>query len=273
MPSTYAHYKLGLNVKKQLSAKQKEIISQYPELYLIGLHGPDILFYYKPLFSNSINKIGFELHKHSGKEFFMRSREVIHKQSKKEPYLAYAYGVLNHFALDMTCHGYVDEAIQRSGVSHTEIEVEFDRMLMVEDRKNPLSENLTKHINPSLWNATIVSAFYPGTNERQVEKALKSMIFYNRLLRAPYEPKRSLIYGILKLTGNYKEMHGLIVNYKPNPLCRDSNRMLKEFQPIAELTANKMIINFDDYMRGKNNLNDLFDWSFESRKIEREHAS
>lgn len=273
MPSTYAHYRFGQNVLEQLTLKQKRIIAEYPELYLIGLHGPDILFYYKPLFANKVNAIGYELHKHSGKEFFESAREVIFDQSKKAPYLAYTYGVLTHFALDMTCHGYVEEAIRRSGVSHTEIEVEFDRMLLVMDRKDPLRHKMTKHIKPSSWNAAVISAFYPGTSTAQVEKALKSMIFYNRILTAPTEPKRSLVYFLLKLTGNYKEMHGLVMNEKANPKCKYSNEMLWEFQPIAEVTARKVISNFDEFVKKQKPLSDLFDWSFASIKVERENVS
>ena len=65
MPSTYAHYRMGQQVRSMLDGNEKKIVEKYPQLYLIGLHGPDILFYYKPLKSNSINSIGYELHKHS----------------------------------------------------------------------------------------------------------------------------------------------------------------------------------------------------------------
>ena len=58
MPSTYAHYLFGKEVYKNLGDNIKNMINQNKELYLIGLHGPDILFYYKPLQNNSI----FHLH-------------------------------------------------------------------------------------------------------------------------------------------------------------------------------------------------------------------
>ena len=38
-------------------------------------------------------------------------------------YLSYACGLVCHFALDVTCHGYIDEKIEASGATHTEIEV------------------------------------------------------------------------------------------------------------------------------------------------------
>lgn len=48
MPSTYAHYRLGQQVRQALSGPQREAVEAWPALYLIGLHGPDILFYYHP---------------------------------------------------------------------------------------------------------------------------------------------------------------------------------------------------------------------------------
>ena len=125
MPSTYAHYRMGQQVRSMLDGNEKKIVEKYPQLYLIGLHGPDILFYYKPLKSNSINSIGYEL--------FERARKVISEKKDREPYLAYTYGVLNHFALDVSSHGYIEQKINESGISHAEIEVEFDRELMVMD--------------------------------------------------------------------------------------------------------------------------------------------
>ena len=164
---------------------ERKIIEKYPQLYLIGLHGPDILFYYKPLRPNPVNQIGYDLHGHSGKEFFERAKNIINSQKEKEPFLAYTYGVLNHFALDVSCHGYIDEKIAASGISHTEIEVEFDRMLMLMDGKDPLRQNLTEHIVPCMENAEVIRWFYPKTTPADVREALKGMITYNNMLIAP----------------------------------------------------------------------------------------
>ena len=59
MPSTYAHYRFGKDVLGRLPAKQKQDIQAHPDLYNIGLHGPDLLFYYKPISHNPVNQLGF----------------------------------------------------------------------------------------------------------------------------------------------------------------------------------------------------------------------
>ena len=53
MPGTYAHYAFGKKVLAQVDDEIKNIILKNMDLFLIGLHGPDILFYYKPLIYNN----------------------------------------------------------------------------------------------------------------------------------------------------------------------------------------------------------------------------
>lgn len=47
MPTTYAHDLFGKRVYRKLSAKLQHLIRSNGNLYRIGQHGPDILFYSK----------------------------------------------------------------------------------------------------------------------------------------------------------------------------------------------------------------------------------
>lgn len=262
MPSTYAHYRMGQEVREALHGREREIVEDWPELYLIGLHGPDILFYYRALFPNRVNAVGFGLHEKPGRTFFESARRAVLEREDREPALAYAYGVLNHFALDVSCHAYVDEKIAASGITHTEIEVEFDRSLMLEDGLNPVTQVLTDHIRPTGENAAVIAPFYPGVTAAEVRKSLRSMIFYNRLLLARTRGKRELVYGVLKLTGNFKEMHGLIVNPGGNPVCEDSNARLRELYGLARERAVEFIDCFDAWLEKGQPLPAIFDYTF-----------
>lgn len=91
MPSTYAHYRMGQEVKKIIGEREQKIIGKYPELYNIGLHGPDILFYYRPLKANEINQVGYSMHDWSGEEFLERAAKIIRKKMNKQASLAYIY--------------------------------------------------------------------------------------------------------------------------------------------------------------------------------------
>lgn len=268
MPSTYAHYRMGQEVAKQLSGSIREIIMENKELYDIGLHGPDILFYYHPLKVDPVNSIGYELHEHSGKYFFERAAKIIETSPKKKEGLAYIFGFICHFALDAICHGYIDEKIAKSGISHTEIEVEFDRNLMEKDGLDPICHELTGHIIPSVKNAEVIAAFFQGTDSKQIEKALKGMIQYNHLLLAPSKLKRTFIYTLLRLTGNYKEMHGLMVNFEANPACEDSTRKLEQLYQVAEERAVCLINEYSEYILKEDRLNALYDCTFSGKRKE-----
>lgn len=39
MPSHYAHYRLGRQVRLELTPDAAEVVGRWPSLYLIGLHG------------------------------------------------------------------------------------------------------------------------------------------------------------------------------------------------------------------------------------------
>ena len=73
------------------------------------------------------------MHEKTGKEVFDTFRKMMTSKKQINHYLAYYYGFICHFALDATCHGYLEKRIHESEVSHGEIEVEFDRFLMIED--------------------------------------------------------------------------------------------------------------------------------------------
>ncbi|SHO46657.1 zinc dependent phospholipase C family protein [Anaerocolumna xylanovorans] len=246
MPSTYAHYRLGQEVVRSLPDEMQEIIKNNKELYDIGLHGPDILFYYKPLFANRVNQTGFGMHDEPASKFFESAGRVIMNKRGEEAYLAYICGFICHFVLDSECHGYIDEKIESSGVSHTEIEVEFDRDLLVRDGHDPISCSLTDHIVPSEKNARIIADFFSGITKEEVKASLESMKKFNKLLIAPHRGKRLLINGLLAMTGNYKEMHGLLVNYKANPKCEDSTEKLRRLYVTSVRESIRLITAYED---------------------------
>ena len=52
MPSTYAHRRFGADVLQQLPAALQDQIGKNRALFDVGLHGPDLLFYYHAAKSN-----------------------------------------------------------------------------------------------------------------------------------------------------------------------------------------------------------------------------
>lgn len=265
MPSTYAHYRLGQEVFRSLPEEIKEILIHHKELYDIGLHGPDILFYYKPFFANKVNQTGFGMHNEPARKFFESAGKIVRDKCGEEAYLAYIYGFICHFVLDSECHGYIDEKIASSGVSHTEIEVEFDRDLLIKDGQNALSYPLTEHIIPSEENAAIIKEFFPGITKEEVKASLESMKKFNKLLLAPRRGKRLLIYGVLAVTGNYREMHGLLVNYNANPKCADSTEKLNRLYVTAVRESIRLITAYEASVQQKISLDSRYRLTFGSK--------
>lgn len=265
MPSTYAHYRMGQQVRAAVGDRERNIIEKYPELFLIGLHGPDILFYYHALSSNPVNRLGFGMHDRPGMEFFAHAAEVIQKQEDRTAYLSYIYGFICHFAMDVTCHGYIDEKMSASGLSHSEIETEFDKKLMEMDDLNPFTYNVTGHIVPSLKNAEVIHKFFEGITTLQVQKALEGMINDLNLLASSSRAMRSLIFSVFRISGKYKELRGLVVNEKGNPLCEDSNKRLLYLYEEARKLAVQLIGEYSDYVRGRDSLNGIYIYTFGSQ--------
>ncbi|MCC8167911.1 MAG: zinc dependent phospholipase C family protein [Clostridiales bacterium] len=286
---------MGQEVRNEVSGLAKQAIEAYPQLYQIGLHGPDILFYYKPLVGGEITKEGSRMHRRSGEEFFKHAAEVIREHMVKEDasdgdsapiqgsindrkiaggsdacrydmaYLSYAYGFICHFALDVSCHGYIGQKIVESGISHTEIESEFDREMLVADGFDPVRKRLTDHLVPSIENGRVIADFYfKAVRPEDAAKAVKGMIFYSNIFLSPSRFKRVLVNAALKVSGNYDGVHGMMINYEKNPKCNDSCRKLTELYGQARELAIRLIMEYGEYLDGKQELDEVYKYNFES---------
>lgn len=94
------------------------------------------------------------------------------------------------------------------------------------------------------------------------------MIQNNHLLLAPSRLKRMLIYVILRLSGNYKEMHGLLVNFEANLACEDSTAKLHQLYAVAKSQAVMLIDAYGKYMAKEEALNRLYNYTFSGKEKE-----
>lgn len=238
MPTTYAHYKFGQEVLKALPGPLKSSIEKNRELFDIGLHGPDILFYYRVVTKNKVNQLGYAMHDRFADEFFARAAKVLEKASDKGAARAYLYGFICHFALDSECHNYVEKMIQVSGISHSEIEMEFDRCLLVEDGMEPVSYLSCKHIHATQKNAEVIAPFFEDLTVEEIKKSLSYLILCHKILLAPGAMKRKLLFAALKLVGMYDSVSGMVMSLSPNPACENYNRILqKQFSGAVPVAA------------------------------------
>ncbi|WP_040192701.1 zinc dependent phospholipase C family protein [Clostridium culturomicium] len=243
MPASYTHYDFGQAVYKKLSKEVKAVINDNKEAYNIGLNGPDILFYYKPLSKNFINRFGHEMHREEAARFFNNAKKHIVEHKEGIPYIL---GFICHFILDSNCHPYIEDAISRSGVSHGEIEAELDGRIMRKSNLSPQSVNAGAHIIPTRKNARIISLFYEKISEGEIFKALKSVRFYNELLMCQNDLKRKMIKGGLsKIKGGESFSH-MIINVVPNPNCKS---IIDKLLVLYDKSTDEAVQMIEEYYR------------------------
>ena len=230
MPTTYTHYRFGKDVLDALPRRIRTAMETNRELFDIGLHGPDILFYYRALIPNSVSGQGYGMHK--------------------------------QIALDSECHPYVEKMIQKSGIGHSEIEMEFDRYLLTEDKFDPLTYRQTEHIHATEKNAKVVAPFFDHVTAQQARKALKGMQLCHKALYAPGKTKRNLLFGAMKTAGQYDKFHGLVMSEEPNPKCREYCLLLNKLYEGAIPVAVDLIMKYQNYLLGTGDLPKRFHCTF-----------
>ena len=75
MPTTYTHDLFGRMIYRRLPQEMKQVIRRNGNLYRIGLHGPDILFY--DLLNLKVTGTGVEMHNTPAANFFLRGMDVV----------------------------------------------------------------------------------------------------------------------------------------------------------------------------------------------------
>lgn len=259
MPTTYAHYRFGRDVLKRLPPEMQQVIEAHRTLFDFGVHGPDLLFYYKPLGKNEINRTGYRNHERTGRDFFTKAIAAVQSAPDHDAALAYLYGVLCHFTLDRECHPYVGQK-EKSGVSHSAIESSFDRFLMLKDGLAPVTHRVTAHLHPSRADAAVIALFYSPLSPENIYQSQKSMVFYLNALIASGLKRRLLLLG-MRLAGR-RSLGDMLVPLQQNPSCTDSDEiLLRHYRDALEL-AQTLFAELDACLRGTGVLGAGFDHTF-----------
>ena len=219
------------------------------DLFSFGLHGPDIFFYYHPIIPNDVKIIGPLMHEDRGWTFFHESAVLINSEgdsTRREKMFAYIAGFICHFILDTKCHGYITDRMEASGLSHTEIEGQFDRYLMVKDGLDPITYKPTAHLKPTKATADIMAVFFGG--EPEMEEVLNRMVDFLNMIVTGSVLKRLYFDAVMLLLGRYKKLHGIFMSRKPNCKCMDSNEELERRLIEASGKAMELICKYYVYI-------------------------
>ena len=269
MPTSYTHYRFGQQVRELLPADIQRVIDDHADLFYIGLHGPDLLFYDIPFVR--VIEVGNATHLRSGKDWFTHCGKILKKDKFDEEELAYLYGYMCHYALDRLCHGYINKVDAEGKVLHMEIEAELDAYYLKKDGYRPLTKKLTDHLHPSWHYAHVIQKFYPTLGTLNLYACLRGQVFWVNGLVMPDtlrgNLKRAGYYAILKLADSISpgalKYYGLVINKKPNPLCEETNRILDELYTSSMLQCVEFIQDFKDNVKGKQDWSPLFTVNFD----------
>ena len=209
-----------------------------------------------------MSALGNAMHEQPGRVFFTRARGVVNTAHNKNAALAYALGFVCHFALDSTCHPYVERYTRESGVSHCEIETEFDNQLMREDGLDPMHFFTAGHIRPNREFAKIIAPFYENVTADETYGAMRGMVRVHHLLQATSPVKRWVVLTGMKVVGKYDMLHGLVADPQPNPKCVESGKRLEELYAQALPLAETLILEFVAKLDTKEPLDKAYDHTF-----------
>lgn len=261
MPAAYAHFTFGQLVIDKVDKKVKNLIENNLSLYNIGLHGPDILFYYKPFKKNFVNNYGSQLHKKTAADFFSSAKKIIKRYDAPEEACAYILGFICHYMLDSECHPIVRK-YEKTGISHNKIETEFERVLMLKNELELNSYKAAAHINYDDKYCQCISMFLKNINQNQIKKSLFFMKLYLNSLVCPGYLKRFFVTFLLRITGNYDNLKGLIMSNKVDISFLPINDLLYESYTNAVSNTADIINEYYDNLDDISYMNSRFERNF-----------
>lgn len=232
MPAVYAHYRFGAAMLNTMPADIRRTAKRYRRLYDVGLHGPDLFFYYNPLRHRKFGTLGSRIHHQPGKDFFGRACRSL-RLEPSEGAEAYLYGVLCHYALDAACHPFIWEQDRLGLGEHIEMETEFDRYLLETDGKiPPENQSMSQHLLLNAAECEVAARFYPEVTGKVIDRSVRHMKLANKVMAVRGKTARNLLQNGLGLADwSYR---GFIMTEKPNPNCCQFNKPIMELYKKAE---------------------------------------
>lgn len=259
MPSHYAHYRFGVQMLPILPADIRRPVQRFRRLYDVGLHGPDLFFYYNILMKTQVGSLGKKYHAQTGIEFFTAACRR-YRLEPTEAGQAYLYGLLAHYCLDSVCHPFINATAAEGAIGHAELETEFDRYLLTLDGKNPAHTfDCSRHIRLTKGECATAAEFFPPATGAQIQQSVHHMSGLVKWLASPKGPGRTVLDAAIAVTGD--KFAQFVMGPLPNENCAHLDERLKtlydeaaaKFPAMAEQLTAHLTYNAplgEDFMAG-----------------------
>lgn len=262
MPAVYAHNRFGAEV---LAACRSDVartaIESYGNLFRIGLQGPDILFYYDPLRKSPYRTAGDAIHGAPAAPFFAGAAARVSARPEGQAMLSYLLGFVCHFALDSECHSFIEYEIVRTGHRHIAIETALEGALMEADGVDWRAVNPAGHIAVDEVTARTIARVLPAGRE-QVRTCLANMKRYNRILMPGNPLRTAMVSGLLRLTGKWDPLGGLMIAALDRPAYDAGSARLVQLCEDAVPVALDLVDNYCEYIFHGGELSPRFDRTY-----------
>lgn len=258
MPSAYAHLRFGRESMSDLPPKYRGLAKALDQLYLVGLQGPDPLFFHNPLMSDPVERLGLQCHAMTGKEFF-EAAVARHEKAPSDGMLAYLFGVLCHYCLDKHCHPLIDTMTQSGDLDHIELETEFDRFLLQKDgllplRRQPISGALAL----TRGGRATAASLYPDLRPAAFGWGLRNM---SNIYRVAASRNRKFAKALLALGG--RRGRAFLMTTGPNPKYAHLDQPLLECYDQARAAFPAMALALANRIENKQPLEEGFEANFD----------
>jgi hypothetical protein len=161
--------------------------------------------------------------------------------------------------------------VERKGMDHSEIETDLERALLVRDGLDPTRHHAVAHLGDiTLREAELIAAVHRKLSPPEAMEAVSSMYRFSRLLLPTNPVKRRIIDGVLRLSGQYEAMHGLLIRKEPAEQLRKTTKELLACYEEAVPMAVELMENYHGFLWGKAPLSKLFDYGFDGDEREKE---
>ncbi len=247
MPACYTHKKVGTIVFRLLSKDTRKLVREHLPYFLIGLHGPDILFYQPAVKNADAARFGRDLHHEAFSGFYENACKVI-RGSEDDRQLVYLYGVLCHLFSDNMIHEVLPELYTKAGVSHGKLEAELDRYLITEDGYDPISFPVAAHITCTREAAEVIAPFYLGVSAETVLKCLVAMKAGFSLSRSRNRLYRRAVGEVMAFAGYGEKIPSMIMTAEASEACFEVMPQLRYLVDLSATKAAEEIENVGKYI-------------------------
>ncbi|MBR2340856.1 MAG: zinc dependent phospholipase C family protein [Clostridia bacterium] len=249
MPAIYAHKRFGERIFEFLPTRFKDAFEPYKDCFLLGLVGPDLLFYHQPFKANQTRKKALELHYLPAKDFFVSAAKKICSQSvenyENTALAAYTAGFICHFTLDNACHPRVYE-LEDTGVSHGRIESEFDKYILRREDKQVFGKNHSKHLKASK-RAVQAGASILDVKQDEVRRSVRTLKLINGVFSCRFKFVHRLVHALLKKMNMQEKYSGMLFFHEDEKGCLTINADLyKDLEDAIPLGVESIAKFFED---------------------------